>query len=94
MTSSSPDRNEAQAKLWSMIKKIKVAMMTSWDGEAMHSRPMHGYQEEFEDKLYFFTRHELRQDGRDRAVRSTQPRLCRYRPQHVRLRRGPRTPLQ
>jgi general stress protein 26 len=56
MTTANPDRNEAQAKLWSLIKDIKVAMMTSWDGEAMHSRPMHGYQEEFEDKLYFFTR--------------------------------------
>src|SRR5215208_6047254 len=52
-----PSRNEAQAKLWSMIKDIKVAMMTSWDGEEMHSRPMHGYQEEFEGRLYFFTKH-------------------------------------
>ena len=58
MVSSPAGRNEAQAKLWSMIKKIKVAMMTSWDGKAMHSRPMHGYQEEFEGKLYFFTRHD------------------------------------
>ena len=23
----------------------------------MHSRPMHGYQEEFEGRLYFFTKH-------------------------------------
>lgn len=53
---SEPTRNEAQAKLWSMIKDIKVAMMTSWDGEALHSRPMYGYQEQFEGRLYFFTR--------------------------------------
>jgi len=56
MASSTQDRSEAEAKLWSMIKDIKVAMMTSWDGQAMHSRPMHGFQEEFEGKLYFFTR--------------------------------------
>jgi len=56
MAAQPAGRNEAQAKLWSMIKDIKVAMMTSWDGEAMHARPMHGYQEEFEGKLYFFTR--------------------------------------
>jgi general stress protein 26 len=56
MTAQPAGRNEAQAKLWAMIKDIKVAMMTSWDGEAMHARPMHGYQEEFEGKLYFFTR--------------------------------------
>lgn len=50
------DRGEAQAKLWAMIKGIKVAMMTSWDGQEMHSCPMHGVQKEFTGKLYFFTR--------------------------------------
>jgi general stress protein 26 len=39
-----------------MIKGIKVAMLTSWDGEEMHSRPMHGHQEEFAGKLYIFTK--------------------------------------
>lgn len=48
--------NEAMAKLWAMIKDIKVAMMTSWDGEQMHARPMHGHQEEFLGRLYFLTR--------------------------------------
>ena len=56
MTAGNPGRNEAQAKLWSMIKGIKVAIMTNWDGEAMHSRPMRGYQDEFEGSLHFFTR--------------------------------------
>jgi len=45
----------AHAKLWAMIKDIKVAMMTTWDGQHMHSRPMHGYQEEFAGELFFFT---------------------------------------
>ena len=58
MAYANPDRNEAQAKLWGMIKDIKVAMLTSWDGSQMHSRPMHGHQEEFEGRLYFFTRHD------------------------------------
>ena len=57
MAQSQPHRNEALAKLWSMIKDIKVAMMTSRDGHHLHSRPMHGYQKEFEGKLYFFTKH-------------------------------------
>ncbi len=52
----SSDRAEADRKLWTMIKDIKVAMLTSWDGERMHSRPMHGYQEEFAGELFFFTR--------------------------------------
>ena len=50
------DRTEAEAKLWSMIKDIRVAMMTSWDGERMRSRPMHGFQEEFKGELYFFSK--------------------------------------
>jgi general stress protein 26 len=50
------DRKDAEAKLWGMIRDIKVAMLTSWDGEQLHSRPMHGHQEEFKGKLYFFTR--------------------------------------
>jgi general stress protein 26 len=37
------DRKDAHAKLWSMIKGIRVAMLTSWDGHRMHTRPMHGY---------------------------------------------------
>lgn len=48
--------DEAMTKLWSMIKDIKVAMMTTWDGEQMHARPMHGHQQEFAGKLYFLTR--------------------------------------
>lgn len=51
-----PDRADAQKKLWAMIKDIRVAMLTSWDGERMHSRPMHGHQEEFAGELLFFTR--------------------------------------
>jgi general stress protein 26 len=57
MTQQQPaSREEALAKVWSLIKDIKVAMMTSWDGHQLHSRPMHGYQQEFDGKLYFFTR--------------------------------------
>ena len=54
MVSSPAGRNEAQAKLWSMIKKIKVAMMTSWDGTRA---PCMGIRRSLRAKLYFFTRH-------------------------------------
>src|SRR3954447_18078669 len=50
------DRKDAYAKLWSMIKGIQVAMLTSWDGHRMHTRPMHVYQEEFSGELWFFTK--------------------------------------
>jgi general stress protein 26 len=52
----SSDRADADRKLWAMIKDIKVAMLTSWDGQRMHSRPMHGYQEEFAGELFFFSK--------------------------------------
>jgi len=51
-------RGEAEGKLWSMIKGIRVAMMTTWDGHHMRSRPMHGYQEAFAGELFFFTKRE------------------------------------
>ena len=53
------DRKDAHAKLWSMIKGIRVAMLTSWDGHRMHTRPMHGHQEEFSGELWFFTKLDL-----------------------------------
>lgn len=56
MTQQPANREEALAKVWSLIKGIRVAMLTSWDGEQMHARPMHGYQDEFSGKLYFFTK--------------------------------------
>ncbi len=56
MAEGRSDRADAQKKLWAMVKDIRVAMLTIWDGERMHSRPMHGYQEEFAGELFFFTR--------------------------------------
>ena len=42
MAETVTDRAQAEKKLWAMIKDIRVAMLTSWDGERMHARPMHG----------------------------------------------------
>lgn len=49
------DRSEALAKLWALIKDMRAAMMTTWDGERMRSRPMHGFQDAFQGELWFFT---------------------------------------
>ena len=43
MTERHDEREQAAAKLWSMIKDIRIAMMTTWDGEEMHARPMYGH---------------------------------------------------
>jgi general stress protein 26 len=55
---------DAEAKVWAMIKDIKVAMMaTHADGEHFHARPMVATQREFaEGTLWFFT------DKRSRKV--------------------------
>src|SRR4051812_47163341 len=43
-------------KLWSMIKDIRVAMMTTIDDDGtLRSRPMMGKQPEFDGNLWFFT---------------------------------------
>jgi general stress protein 26 len=49
-------RGEGWRKLWSMVKDIKTAMMTSIDGGLLRSRPMVGHIEEGEGTIWFFTR--------------------------------------
>jgi general stress protein 26 len=44
------------AKLWSMIKDIGIAMMTTDDEGQLRSRPMAARQAEFDGTLWFFTR--------------------------------------
>ncbi len=46
------------AKLWTMIQKIRFAMMTSEDssGGVLRSRPMAAVQRDFDGALWFFTR--------------------------------------
>ncbi|MDX6750756.1 pyridoxamine 5'-phosphate oxidase family protein [Geminicoccaceae bacterium 1502E] len=50
------DRAQAHARLWELIKDIRVAMLTTREDDRLRSRPMHGFQEALEDELWFFTR--------------------------------------
>ena len=48
---------EAQEKIWSLIKEIHIAMLTTADPNgALYSRPMATSQKEFAGELYFLTR--------------------------------------
>lgn len=47
---------EAKAKLWSMVKGIGFAMLTTEDGGSLRARPMVAAQKEFDGTLWFFTR--------------------------------------
>jgi general stress protein 26 len=47
---------DARQKLWRMIRDIRVAMLTSEDGDVLRSRPMVASQHDFDGTLWFFTR--------------------------------------
>ena len=47
---------EATEKMWSMMKDIGFAMMTTEDGDHLRARPMAAAQKEFDGNLWFFTR--------------------------------------
>ncbi len=47
---------EATQKMWSMMKSISFAMMTTEDGDNLRARPMVAAQSEFDGTLWFFTR--------------------------------------
>lgn len=48
--------DDPRQRLWGMIKPVKVAMLTSEDGERLRSRPMVASQRDFDGALWFFTR--------------------------------------
>ena len=43
-------------KIWELIKPARVAMLSSWDGTHLNSRPMAQANKKFEGTLYFFTK--------------------------------------
>ncbi|MDT7952447.1 MAG: pyridoxamine 5'-phosphate oxidase family protein [Acetobacteraceae bacterium] len=47
---------EKKQKLWSMMKDIGTAMLTTEDGGKLRARPMVAAQTEFDGELWFFTR--------------------------------------
>jgi len=52
MTNTTPDDVE---RVWSLMDRISVAMLTSWDGRELHSRPMAAHVVHDENALYFLT---------------------------------------
>lgn len=54
MTETTQD--EAKQKLWSMMRDVQFAMLTTDDGGTLRARPMVASQQWFEGTLWFFTR--------------------------------------
>jgi len=52
MTSTTPEDVE---RVWSLMDRISIAMLTSWDGRELHSRPMAAHVVHDENALYFLT---------------------------------------
>lgn len=43
-------------KIWNYIRDIKVGMLTTQDGEDLRARPMHLVQDDYDGKIWFFTK--------------------------------------
>ena len=54
--SMTTDTPEIREKLWSMIKSVQIAMLTTVDNGHLRARPMAASQKEFDGTLWFFTR--------------------------------------
>ncbi len=52
---SEQGKSEQTAKLWELIDGIKIAMLTTRDGDVLRSRPMELIQTERDGTLWFFT---------------------------------------
>lgn len=69
--STTTDTPEMREKLWSMMKDIQTAMLTTDDGGLLRARPMVASQRGFDGTLWFFTRassHKVSEVGADHAV--------------------------
>jgi general stress protein 26 len=53
---SDKTHSEATQKMWSMMKDIGFAMMTTEDGDNLRARPMVAAQKDFDGSLWFYTR--------------------------------------
>ena len=53
---SDKTHSETTKKMWSMMKDIGFAMMTTEDGDNLRARPMVAAQKDFDGSLWFFTR--------------------------------------
>ena len=61
MTESSSDR------VWELMDKIGICMLTTWDGSDLHSRPMGSYPRREDHTIYFLT--DVRQHKDDEIAR-------------------------
>lgn len=67
----STDTPELREKLWTMMKDIRIAMLTTQDAGHLRARPMAASQSGFDGTLWFFTKassHKAAEVGSDHKV--------------------------
>jgi general stress protein 26 len=42
-------------RVWALAEKISICMLSTWDGQEIHSRPMGAYVRPDENRIYFLT---------------------------------------
>lgn len=47
---------EHKAKIWNIVKEIKVGMLTTSDGNDLRSRPMQLTQDDYDGTIWLFTK--------------------------------------
>lgn len=47
--------NDDVARVWDLMEKISICMLTTWDGNNLHSRPMDARSRRAENAVYFLT---------------------------------------
>jgi general stress protein 26 len=59
-------------RVWELMESIRFCMLTNWDGEQIHARPMGAFVRRDEGLVYFFT--DVRA-GKDHEI-ARHPRVC------------------
>ncbi|HZD90770.1 MAG TPA: pyridoxamine 5'-phosphate oxidase family protein [Pseudolabrys sp.] len=57
-------------RVWQLVEKISICMMATWDGNALHARPMGAYPDRDAHTIYFLT--DVRQHKDDELRRYPQ----------------------
>lgn len=59
-------------RAWQLMKSISFCMLSNWDGERLHSRPMGAFVRQEEGAIYFFTDDRAHKDHEIRQY----PKVC------------------
>ena len=71
-------------RIWELMTSISFCMLSNWDGERIHSRPMGAVVRRQENAIYFFTDDRAHKDHEIRQYPKGMSRICRPAPPEIR----------